>query len=340
MSADPQREHEELLLEALLGDEAERTRARARLASAGVGGPEWLALQAGLARSAKLLRASTRLGPRQEARFVARVLARTTRQDVSWRGDARLWLDFLRARLAASPALRLLAASVALHLVAAPVVAYWALREPERKPRFTIHIEQPAAEPFAPSPPVVPEGPDALQDAARRREAREGEWARERYVLQTRGRRAPILAGEASSLEARLLGERARFLATPADPVWEADRTALPEGHGPLAFVLWVDGALDRLVLRGVGEAELAPVCPRLQDLAGDRELEARAPGTIALVRAALRRAQGLGLCAGPRLDAALVLSPTWFDALRVAQLESGLGDTPEWAAWLAWGRE
>lgn len=339
MSADPLEEREKLVLAAVLGSQPERAAARALLARDGGAESEVRALHAGLARSGRLLRDSTGLGPKQEARFVARVLARTTRQDPSWRGDARLWLDFLRARLAASPALRLLAASIVLHLVAAPVVAYWVLREPERRPRFTIHIEQPTAEPFAPPPPAASPGPDELRAAAWRREARESELARQRYVLQARARSAPTLATEAPFLEARLLAARARFLSSPGDSSAGAGREPPPEALGPLALALWAEGALDRLVLRGVGADELAPACPVLARVALDRELEARAPATVALVRAALQRAQGLGLCPGSSPDSVGLLAPAWFDALRRAWREGGLESCPEWTAWLAWGQ-
>lgn len=62
-----------------------------------------------------------------------RILARTTREDVSWRGDWRLVRGFLGQRLGASIVLRVVAASLLVHIAALPVLAYytWIAPEPE-----------------------------------------------------------------------------------------------------------------------------------------------------------------------------------------------------------------
>ena len=139
-----------------------------------------------LAQAGQVLRAQAFARPRDEARFVARVLARTTREDLSRWGDLLLLRDYLRARLKASPALRLVAASLALHLVAAPAVAYWMLHEPEPKKPLLIHIEPPSSLPFDDGE-VLAQPDDELLAAARAREARENARAETRYWLSARG---------------------------------------------------------------------------------------------------------------------------------------------------------
>lgn len=59
--------------------------------------------------------------------LAARVLERTTREDLSWRGDLALYGRHLRGRLAESGWLRLAAASLLLHLVALPALAVYVL---------------------------------------------------------------------------------------------------------------------------------------------------------------------------------------------------------------------
>ncbi len=353
MSPDPLRERDELVLEALLGDPDARARARERLAREPGGEAELARLADGLARAGASLVRAVPLAPRPEARFVARVLARTTRQDLSWRGDARLLGDFLRTRLRASPLLRVVAASFVLHLVAAPVLAWWILREQVPARRITIQIEQPAEDPFAPPPPVAVPAADELRAAAHRREARENERARERFVLLARGAQAPRFesAPESTSDATRgpeLLAARAALLRAGADA---EDADAVPVSAEPsdaLGLALWCELELDRLVLTGRSSEGLGPACQRLAHLAQDSALEARAPGSAALVRAALGRARGLGLlewlAEGDASDApdepVELLTPAWFAALERAGRESGLGHTAAWAAWLAFGSE
>lgn len=53
------------------------------------------------------------------------ILAQTTGEDLSWRGDLRLVGRYLRIGWISSPILRVAAASLLFHLVALPVLAYW-----------------------------------------------------------------------------------------------------------------------------------------------------------------------------------------------------------------------
>lgn len=69
----------------------------------------------------------TRRRPAEDAVLVARILATTTREDLSWSGDLRLVGGFLRDRLRSSRLLRFVAASLLLHLIALPVLAYYTL---------------------------------------------------------------------------------------------------------------------------------------------------------------------------------------------------------------------
>lgn len=63
----------------------------------------------------------------QLARLKDKVLARTTREDLSWRGDFSLYGRFLRSRLAGSGWLQLAAASLLVHLIALPALAIYVL---------------------------------------------------------------------------------------------------------------------------------------------------------------------------------------------------------------------
>ncbi len=89
----------------------------------------------------------------RSARAVAqRVLERTTREDPSLLGDARLVLRFCRQRLSSSMVLRLAAASLLLHLAAAPVLAYYALRRAEPPQTTILRFEPPSAAPYGEGP--------------------------------------------------------------------------------------------------------------------------------------------------------------------------------------------
>ena len=77
------------------------------------------------------LRAYPRAYPRADPEELAQeVLARTTREDLTWRGDLRLLGGYLRGRLRASAWLRVAAASLLVHLVALPVLAYYVIFTP------------------------------------------------------------------------------------------------------------------------------------------------------------------------------------------------------------------
>ena len=89
------------------------------------------------------------LASNQEQEFpssdlVAKILAQTTREDLSFRGDLRLLRSFVRGRLQDSPLLRAAAALLLLQLLFTPaVLAYLALRPRNPEPTMYLRIEQP-----------------------------------------------------------------------------------------------------------------------------------------------------------------------------------------------------
>lgn len=88
--------------------------------------------------------------------FVEGVLARTTREDLGWRGDLRLVGSFVSRRLRSSPVLRFAAASIAVHLFVLPVLAWMALREARQEHILSITIQAPP-EQTLPAVPMEPE---------------------------------------------------------------------------------------------------------------------------------------------------------------------------------------
>ena len=300
--------HDETLaqeLDALLGDAPSRNEAEpARLAGE-------------LAHAGQVLRERAFRRPRDEARFVAGVLARTTREDLSWRGDLRLWREFLGARLKASPALRLVAASLALHLVATPALAWWILHEREEPRAFTLHIELPSELPFVDELPPPEEPADELRTAARAREARENERARLRHALLSARPAEPILATEdpvLAALAAHLEALRTRRAPAPA---------VLSEGSNSLARILALELALDRLWFARE-QAEEARL------LAAALVRESAGP----LAASALRRAWTEGVLDEEPPLAPAPFSAEWFDALERTLLEEGGAGAAPALAW------
>ncbi|HVS20152.1 MAG TPA: hypothetical protein VMT18_16225, partial [Planctomycetota bacterium] len=92
-----------------------------------------------------------------DARLVWAILARTTRQDPSWRGDVALVGRFVRDGLAASPWARAAAALLLVPLLGAPLLAWMVWREARPK-GFQTRIEFEQVEPFLPSAPDSPSG--------------------------------------------------------------------------------------------------------------------------------------------------------------------------------------
>jgi len=82
-----------------------------------------------------------------EGGLLERILARTTREDLSWRGDLRLLGRFVRARFVASRLLRVAAAVLVVHVAGLSVLAYQVLVK-AREPHLNVDFEEPPRPPF------------------------------------------------------------------------------------------------------------------------------------------------------------------------------------------------
>lgn len=293
------------------------------------------------ARAAARRAAAADLTSLREGRLVGRILALTTREDLSWRGELRLLRRFVVERLAQSPALRWVAASLVLHLCALPFFGteLVELLDPRVRLRFEPPVELPAEPqdelavedtPPLPDPAGEAGGPDpAAIDNALRRARFELSRAR------AEGRVPPPPAAGALvgvPLEIRLLAARSRGLEERTWEAWLEDGEGLAAA-GAQARALWVEVLLDRHVLTGRRAAVLAPTLNRL----------ALAPDTP-LARHALDRARAYGLWEAPagfdpdRAPAAL--GPAWRAALERTLVRDPDATPSALDAWLqAWLR-
>jgi hypothetical protein len=249
----------------------------------------------------------------REHALAERVLALTTREDLSWRGDLRLVGGFLRERMRESRLARSLAALLVANLTIGPVVAVaWVLvHEPEPQRRLYFHVEpsepdlreDAAAEDagLAPLPEDVPEIEGLARIDRLAAQHVENRLRRARYLLAPAHGRVPAPAAEAPGADAplalRLLDARARTLGGQPWPAW-LDDAAWEHGHGGdlTAAALYAELLLDRYARQG----DRAPrFHPALAHLAA-RERSAEADGAPAAVRrlaaAALARAASYGL--------------------------------------------
>jgi hypothetical protein len=142
-----------------------------------------------------------------------RVLAGTTREDVSWRGDLALWRGFLAQRLGASAVLRVVAASLLVHVAALPVLAYYTWKQPAPERGVQVDFSPRSEPPFRvdePEPPSVVDAPDL--EAQPREGGPVGQGAAE--LLRERLAAAPLAEGDPlvvalrceTLLDARALG--------------------------------------------------------------------------------------------------------------------------------------
>ncbi|HVS12194.1 MAG TPA: hypothetical protein VMS76_20195 [Planctomycetota bacterium] len=296
-----------------------------------------------------------------EERLVRRVLARTTREDLSWRGDLRVWGDWLGRALRSSLVLRVAAASLLLHLAALPVLAWLALRGERAEPHFNTAIEaaadpappqareperdprledpEPAAglveEPSAPARPA-PRASDALRALRRDREA-------------LRNARLPAPAGGApeDTLE-RLLWARSALWTlhdAQAAALAAGDALADPTPHPTigdgLELALRAELLLDLFALEGALADELRPELNGvLRSLARDASLP---PPVRELQELALERARRYGLAAAGRSSARFgrvergaALDEIWLATFRRALGTRGAEPRGMAAAWAA----
>jgi hypothetical protein len=203
----------------------------------------------------------------REQELVARILERTTREDLTWRGELRLLRSFLRDRLARSRAWRLLAASVLAHFLAVPALAWFVWKE-TRPPRI-VHIEfettpdsstvfaDPEEEIIALEVPGILNDPLELEMGRARGDGVWNARRRDRYALSMDENRpsAPLagldegLIGSASA-EIGWLTARSQGL---NEGRWEAglDDTRRLDRVELAALVLHAEVLLDRLVQAG-----------------------------------------------------------------------------------------
>lgn len=311
-------------------------------------------------------------GARDDARaeqLAQAILSRTTREDLSWRGDSREVLRYLRGRLAASPALRLLAASLLLHLLAMPVLAValvWQMREAPRG--LLLSIEPPVADALPiHEVPIEPRrelsrDPDGLfgelptavdaQDLSQPEPARSNSSATapsgsstasdrlaqaRRLLLRDGAPARSATRGEPSTADyvERALAARSRRLRLEGfDATLEA-----PTANAPLVeAALWAEFLLDDWVIRGRPDARLAGALRRLEAAPPPAGSSADA----ALVAHALSRARSYG--ASVRSESTPAEALPAFDAAWFRSLEAArgvlAGPSTQTAAWIAWGRD
>ena len=280
------------------------------------------------------------LPPLRESRLIGRILAATTREDLSWRGDWTLLRRFLTERLTSSPALRWVAASLVVHLLALPFFGIGLLEERtvpvlrfEPAPDVPIDLAE-ATEPTDPAPRTDSNGETPLA-------AIENALRRGRYVLSRATPLAPLSAEALADapLEIRLLLERSRGLGDHGVEgevsLWVEEGAGL-ESADDGQTALWAEVLLDGYCLRGEQPPALSRALNRLA------RSEASGKGE-ALGAAALGRARSYGLWESvegadgpPAPRAPLPLEGPWLDALE--ELLKRRSDVP--AAWIApWRR-
>lgn len=239
----------------------------------------------------------------REGSLVERVLARTTREDLSWRGDLRLLRGWVAGRLRASPVLRVLAASLLVHLLALPILAWYGfVREGAEQP--SIRVEPPPLPPFEEAgdeglAPVteLPAEPELDFELSESDPALYVEnslsWARLR--LADGAPRFPDSPSAGEGRLAALLRERSRTLAGRAPrPV----PSASSQPASLLERALVCELLLDRALVSSRVPAELEPALLALCDT----RLPAGEQGLVAA--AALARAESYGMLPASALDA------------------------------------
>lgn len=291
------------------------------------------------------------------------ILQRTTREDLSWRGDSREVLRYLRGRLSASPALRLLAASLLLHLLAMPVLAValvWQLREAPRG--LVLSIEPPVAEtlpihevPIEPRRDVTRDPDGLFGDLPTAVDASDLDEAR-----AAQARTSPDGASVASrataprAISADRLAQARRLLLRDGAPARAATRgepaladyveralaarsrrlrlegfdatLEAPAAAAPwIAAALWTEFLLDDWAIRGRPDARLAGALRRLETaLLPSSSAGGDLPADIALVEHALNRARSYGASVRSKLEPSEALPA--FDAGWFRALEAARG--------------
>jgi hypothetical protein len=275
------------------------------------------------------------LAPRELARFRDRVLSRTTREDLTRLGDARLVIQYIKVELHSSRALRLAAASLVLHVIALAVLlailfrdrAAPAARPVDAEPSLARQASLPAAPPSAPPTGAVTPSAAAPAEAfaeSRLRIAR-------RALIAAGVPPSDPFAGESDALS-RLLAARSERIRLGA---W-VHLVGEPSPSAPLLQrALWAELLLDDAALSGRADPRLARAFEGLELLARGASPAAQ------LASHALERASACGL-RGEASDASsieLARAPfdrRWFELLALATADAPRSRTLE--RWLEWG--
>ena len=272
-------------------------------------------------------------------RLRERVLAQTTRVDLSWRGELSFRARMLRQGLRGHPLLKIAAASLLLHLIALPAFAVYLLRRPAQEREVRIGFE-PAREALpdltdVSEPEDLPEAPALRIDGGMEEGAIDNALRRDRFLLSTATGPA-VSAKPGDPLETELLALRTRQI---RDRSFEArldDREAF-EGASPLARLLWTELLLDRVALLGKRPPLLARA---LNDLSLFRTTSA---DLGAFRDAVLDRARAYGVWeaeAGFEADSVPApLGKREFELIQRASAGTALAGSPTLLAYRGWTR-
>jgi hypothetical protein len=307
-----------------------------------------------LARARELLAEEPEHAAEDADAVASRVLAESTRSDVSVRGDLRLVRDFVTDSLRSSRVLRILAASLLVHLIALPVVAWYVLGREDASgtvvtfeaPSETFPFGDEPGAPAAAEPLAEPLDPVDARAARPRRgpdpDAVDNTLRRERLLLtRVGGPETPPAAGGAPA-PLRMLELRARGL---NERTWAPalDQTARVAQLDGLTRVLWVETLLDRYALKGTRSPALIPLVERMLPGGGTSldDLEQHAvlrAGSYGLLDEALwvRWAEPLERSARRRTGEEVPIDGAW-----LARLGRALGEArvsgAQADAWLRW---
>lgn len=277
--------------------------------------------------------------------LVGRILADTTREDPSWRGDLRLIRGFVGARLRDSVLLRVVAASLLAHVFLIPVGA-WALfgeAEEDEPVHITFEIPREADPEEAPEELSAVRDPRATLDPEVLAAERAQNLLRRHAYLLAHGA-LPELAPESvdastdAPLEIRLLVARSRGDGLAVEERETLAAEVLDHG-GSLAVALLAELRLDALAIHAERSPDWGTLFNEVRRLAQGEG----APADLA--RHALDRAVAYGawepVSAGG--DPSALESPRrplwradWGASLQGALAERGLADHRVARAWTA----
>ncbi len=301
---------EPTLLEAVLDGSAEALRAELRACAECSRRAAELESFASHLRGTLLDAPQTEFTSRTEQRFAERVLARTTREDLSRKGDLVLMAQFAVERLRASPALRVAAAVIVVHLCALPVLAWIVLRAPARQGVFSTSIEtpppafpaeterEPEREITAPWPEVEPRAVE-VEPSPRGEEPWRASLRRSDRASWAAAAPQPWADKLPADALSAMLWIRASRLHGLETPEWVLSR--VPDGE-PSRLAVWCDVLLDEWAATGERPLHLERLVARLAALPQFQRSR--------LVACTLQRAAALGAIAPERMAALAKADP------------------------------